>query len=192
MDRYRLRDMAWGYLGSCIPFVASLGLVLGRRRPGNLHGTGHGRRVRAQCRLVAAGDPAAAEALPAGTRFGAPGISVRESFLRLGKVLGDIRQNRKVMWVSAGVFLLHRRRVHHHRYGHVLWKRHWTEQRRAAAGASDDPDRGVSLCPAVWKGGKEIQKHDADPSVHRLLFLPLPCLRCSWTSSGNSGFWRLA
>ena len=104
MDQVSSQGYAWGYLGSCIPFVVSLGLVLGSGAMGISmeQAMGGAFVLNAAWWLLVT--------LPLLKRYRQVHGSerreypVRESFLRLGKVLGDIRQNRKVMWFLLAFF----------------------------------------------------------------------------------------
>ncbi len=104
MDQISSQGYAWGYIGSCVPFILSLVLVLGNERLGITAETAMG----AAFFLNAAWWLAAAVPLLRHYRqkHGVPRQShvVRESFGRLAKVVKDIRGNKKIMLFLLAFF----------------------------------------------------------------------------------------
>ena len=64
VDNVSSLGYAWGYVGSCLPFLLCLGLVPGGRTPGPHHGSGHGPELHRGGPLVGGLLPAPAAALP--------------------------------------------------------------------------------------------------------------------------------
>ena len=104
MDEVSSQGYAWGYIGSCVPFVASLGLILGADAIG-ISGT--------VAMMIAFFINAAwwvAVTLPLLRNYQqkyyveAGGTNVRGIFSRLGKVFAEIRDDKKVLWFLAAFF----------------------------------------------------------------------------------------
>ena len=104
MDNVSSQGYAWGYIGSCVPFVASLGLILGADAIG-ISGT--------VAMMIAFFINAAwwvVVTLPLLRNYQqkyyveAGGTNVREIFSRLGKVFAEIRDDKKVLWFLAAFF----------------------------------------------------------------------------------------
>ena len=104
MDEVSSQGYAWGYIGSCVPFVASLGLILGADAIG-ISGT--------VAMMIAFFINAAwwvVVTLPLLRNYQqkyyveAGGTNVREIFSRLGKVFAEIRDDKKVLWFLAAFF----------------------------------------------------------------------------------------
>ncbi len=104
MDQVSSQGYAWGYIGSCIPFIISLFFVLGYDAIG----------------ITMPGAMTIAFFINAGwwllvtipllhayeQRYGIKrqGHAVKESFLRLGKMIGDIRKNKKIFLFLIAFF----------------------------------------------------------------------------------------
>ena len=104
MDEVSSQGYAWGYIGSCVPFVASLGLILGADAIG-ISGT--------VAMMIAFFINAAwwvVVTLPLLRNYQqkyyveAGGTDVRGIFSRLGKVFAEIRDDKKVLWFLAAFF----------------------------------------------------------------------------------------
>lgn len=104
MDEVSSQGYAWGYIGSCVPFVASLGLILGADAIG-ISGT--------VAMMIAFFINAAwwvAVTLPLLRNYQqkyyveAGGTNVRGIFSRLGEVFAEIRNNKKVLWFLIAFF----------------------------------------------------------------------------------------
>ena len=104
MDEVSSQGYAWGYIGSCVPFVASLGLILGADAIG-ISGT--------VAMMIAFFINAAwwvVVTLPLLRNYQqkyyveAGGTDVRWIFSRLGKVFAEIRDDKKVLWFLAAFF----------------------------------------------------------------------------------------
>ena len=104
MDEVSSQGYAWGYIGSCVPFVASLGLILGADAIG-ICGT--------VAMMIAFFINAAwwvAVTLPLLRNYQqkyyveAGGTNVRGIFSRLGEVFAEIRNNKKVLWFLIAFF----------------------------------------------------------------------------------------
>ncbi len=104
MDQVSSEGYAWGYLGSCIPFVGCLLLVLF----GDQLGLGTAKATAFAFLLVAAWWLLMSVPILKNhrQRFYAPRTShpVKESFIRLGRVIADVKKNPKVFWFLAAFF----------------------------------------------------------------------------------------
>ena len=104
MDEVSSRGYAWGYIGSCVPFVASLGLILGADAIG-ISGT-----VAMMIAFFINASWWVVVTLPLLRNYQqkyyveAGGTDVRGIFSRLGKVFAEIRDDKKVLWFLAAFF----------------------------------------------------------------------------------------
>ncbi len=104
MDRISAQGYAWGYLGSCVPFILSLLLVLGRERTG----LSMGAAMAFAFILNAAWWFLVTIPLLKNyrQRYGTARQKKRvgDSFCRLKRVIQDIRGNRKIFWFLLSFF----------------------------------------------------------------------------------------
>ena len=104
MDVVSSYGYAWGYIGSCVPFVASLGLILGADAIG-ISGT-----VAMMIAFFINASWWVVVTLPLLRNYQqkyyveAGGTDVRGIFSRLGKVFAEIRDDKKVLWFLAAFF----------------------------------------------------------------------------------------
>ena len=95
MDMVSSRGYAWGYIGSCVPFVVCLALVLGSS-------------------VVAFGHPAAAVIIPPDHLCGGGAARHPAELCAHWADPEASAAGQAGVLVPAGLLLLHRRRVHHH------------------------------------------------------------------------------
>ena len=120
MDEVSSKGYAWGYIGSCVPFVVCLALVLGAGSIGISQMTALNLAlfITAAWWLVTT--------LPLLRQYKQVHFvevqehAIRQSFARIGHTLRHLKEDRQVFWFLLAFFLLHRWRIHHHRYGHGL------------------------------------------------------------------------
>lgn len=143
MDEVSSRGYAWGYIGSCVPFVVCLGLVLGA---GSI---GISQMTALNLALLLTAAWWLLTTLPLLKSYKqlyyveVEKHAVRQSFARIGHTLRHLPEDKQVFWFFAGVLLLYRRRVHHYRHGDGLRHGAGSGHHRPFAGTSCDPDRGV-------------------------------------------------
>ena len=188
--RFPPKAMPWGYIGSCVPFVVCLALVLGAGSIGISQMTALNLAlfITAVWWLVTT--------LPLLRQYKQVHFvevqehAIRQSFARIGHTLRHLKEDRQVFWFLLAFFLLHRWCVHHHRYGHGLRHGPGAGHHRPAAGAAGHPDRGLPLGTGVRAVERAIPLgHPSSRSVSR----PTRALRClpfSWKHQWQ--FWVLA
>ena len=86
MDAVSSHGYAWGYIGSCIPFVACLGVVLGAKPLGYRNADCDDHCVYYYCALVAVIVCTASSLLQTEIFAEVNGHVVKDSFKRLGKI----------------------------------------------------------------------------------------------------------
>ena len=114
MDEVSSKGYAWGYIGSCVPFVVCLALVLGAGSIGISQMTALNLAlfITAVWWLVTT--------LPLLRQYQQVHFvevqehAIRQSFARIGHTLRHLKEDRQVFWFLLAFFLLHRWRVHHH------------------------------------------------------------------------------
>ena len=122
MDEVSSHGYAWGYIGSCIPFVGSLILVLMSDRIGI---------SAAMAMMLAFGITAiwwVAVTIPLllnykQNYYAETKVSVKETVVRLGNIFSELKANKKVLLFLISFFFLHRRCVYHYRNVHRIWQR---------------------------------------------------------------------
>ena len=119
MDEVSSRGYAWGYIGSCVPFVVCLGLVLGA---GSI---GISQMTALNLALLLTAAWWLLTTLPLLKSYKqlyyveVEKHAVRQSFARIGHTCGICRRISRCSGFCWR-FLLHRRRVHHYRHGDGL------------------------------------------------------------------------
>ena len=106
MDEVSSQGYAWGYIGSCVPFVASLGLILGADAIG-ISGTVAmmiAFFINAAWWVVVTLRCCGTISRNTMWKRAAPMCA---GFSRLGKVFAEIRDDKKVLWFLAAFFLLY-------------------------------------------------------------------------------------
>ncbi len=104
MDMVSSRGYAWGYLGSCIPFLVSLGLILGQENLGLSMTV-----IMTLVFMINAGwwvlfTMPLAISYKQKHSTARSGRIVHQTFGRLGKVLKDITKDKKVFWFILAFF----------------------------------------------------------------------------------------
>lgn len=127
MDEVSSHGYAWGYIGSCVPFVISLLLVLGGDKVG----------ISTPAAMTAAFFLNAAwwglVTIPLLKNYEQKyyvenqGSMVKESFARLGRSVAELKDNKKVALFLLCIFLLYRWCIHDYRDGNFLRKRRWDQ-----------------------------------------------------------------
>lgn len=149
MDVVSSHGYAWGYIGSCVPFVLSLGIVL---FADSLGLTLRAAMAIAFCLNAAwwalMSLPFLAQ-LPADALCRAPGAPRPRELPPPRPHAARHPRAEAHLPLPPGVLLLHRRRVHHHRDGDRLRQRPGPGLAGAAPGAAADADRRLSLRAAV-------------------------------------------
>ena len=77
--------------------------------------------------------------------------AVKESFCRLGQTFGNIRKEKTYFYVSACIFLLHRRSLYDYRHGNGIWLCTGTGQHRTFAGTACNAAGCISVCDTFRK-----------------------------------------
>ena len=170
MDQVSSQGYAWGYIGSCIPFIISLVFVLGNE-------------------VIGLSMPAAmaiAFLVNAGWWFlvtvpllktyqqkhGVPRKEhvIRESFGRLKRVMGDIRGHRKIFlfllaffFYIDGVYTIIEMAT---AYGSAIGL-----DSQGLLLALLVTDCSISLCAFFWKSSKKISKYNSHQILYCMLFL---------------------
>ena len=118
MDEVSSRGYAWGYIGSCLPFVLCVAVYAMYAMFGFLSMEVSMILVFAlTAGLVGGLFAAAVEKLQAEPLRRAGGHPVRTGAKNLGRVFKEIGRNKKVALFPHRLLLFHRRRVHDHRHG---------------------------------------------------------------------------
>lgn len=112
MDEVSARGYAWGYIGSCIPFMFSLIFVLKADAFGLSGSAAAAVAFLVNAALVVFGDTAASQKLPADLLCGADSASGAGQLPPPGSELCGNSKDTKDLVFSAGVLLLYRRCIH--------------------------------------------------------------------------------
>jgi len=141
MDVVSSHGYAWGYIGSCVPFVLSLGIVL--------FADALGLTLRAAMTIAFCLNAAwwALMSLPFLRSYRQTHFA--RELPPPGPHAARHPRAEAHLPLPPGVLLLHRRRVHHHRDGDGLRQRPGPGLAGAAPGAAADADRRLSLRAAV-------------------------------------------
>ena len=105
LDEVSSQGYAWGYIGSCIPFIVSLGIVLGAGKPGALHADGHGGSPSSSWRPGGCWPPPRSCRKYRQIHYveKEPGM-VSESFGRLWRTLKELAKDRKILIFLVAYF----------------------------------------------------------------------------------------
>ena len=147
MDMVSSRGYAWGYIGSCVPFVVCLALVLGSSA------VGLSQMTALSIALIITAVWWLVVTLPLLKKYRQINYveveqhAIRQSFVRIGQTLKHLPQDKQVFWFLLaffcyidGVYTIIDMAGHH----------------RFAAGAAGHPDRGFSLGADLWPPEPEI------------------------------------
>ena len=167
MDEVSSRGYAWGYIGSCVPFVVCLGLVLGA---GSI---GIGQMTALNLALLLTAAWWLLTTLPLLKSYKqlhyveVEKHAVRQSFARIGHTLRHLPEDKQVFWFLLaffcyidGVYTIIDMAT---AYGTAAGSGH----HRPFAGTSCDPDRGVPVGPHLWAVVEQVPLSKAHPGVHR-------------------------
>lgn len=136
MDYVSSAGYAWGYIGSCVPFIVCLVLVLGSGKIGISMEMAMG----AAFLIIAVWWLVMSLPLLKGYEqkfyVKKQKHAVKESFCRLGQTFGNIRKEKHIFYVSAGIFLLHRRCIHDYRHGNGIRRCTGAGQHRTFTGTA--------------------------------------------------------
>ena len=186
MDQISSQGYAWGYIGSCVPFIISLGFVLGNEAIG----------------ITMPQAMAIAFFLNAGWWFAMTvpllrtyrqnhGVAkrehvVKESFGRLFRILQDVRKERKTFLFLVAFFF------------YIDGVYTIIEMATAYGSAIGLDTQGLLLAllvtqivafPCALLFGKAAKKYKNTTLIR---VFNSPCLLSSWINNGNFGFWRSA
>lgn len=175
MDQVSSHGYAWGYIGSCIPFVLCLALVLCYDAIGLSMGLAMGLAFA----LIAIWWVLLSLPLLKSYRQNHYVEScekpIRSSFGRLASVLRELRQQKKGAFLPACLFLLYRRRLYRHRYGNRLRHRIRPRHNRPSIGPARDSNRRLPRRAVFWPPFPPVFLCQAYARMHSglLLYIPL-------------------
>ena len=182
MDEVSSHGYAWGYIGSCIPFIASLVLILFAEPLGLTTGlaTGIAFAINAVWWLLTT--------LPLLKNYRQIHYvekvehPVAESLGRIVSVLKKVGKNSHIFYFLIafffyidGVYTIIDLAtsygkdvgcIHHYRSGHLLRQGRGHQRHKPAAGAAYDTGCGVSVLHFVCEDLQKISDHKADPDRH--------------------------
>lgn len=176
-DRISSYGYAWGYIGSCVPFVLCLVFVLMSDSIGISMTT---------AMAISFAITSAWWVLMTVPLFRSykqiyyverKPHAIKNSFKRIGETLAHVKEEKKVfIFLLSFFFYIYRRRVHDHRYGDGVRLRTGSRLDRTAAGAARHPDSGVPFSDFLRKDCKKGQHRKADKYMHHSI--PLHCGLC--------------
>ena len=123
MDQVSSQGYAWGYIGSCVPFVVCLMIVLGAGKLGISMELAMGISFFVTAAWWVLMTVPMLKTYRQKNYVERKPHAFRESFARIGKTFLNVRKGKEDLSVFARVFLLYRWRVYDHRYGDRLWFR---------------------------------------------------------------------
>ena len=171
MDSVSSHGYAWGYIGSCIPFVICLGIVLG--------GPSLGLDMQL-CMILAFIITALwwlMSSVPLLKSYKQKYYSetgahvVRDSFKRLGKTFVELAKEKHIFVFLLAFFFYIDGVLYGDRHGHGIRAGAGARQYGASAGAPGDTDRCVPERADLQSSGEEEPAGDHHHHLHRRVFL---------------------
>lgn len=174
MDQVSSHGYAWGYIGSCLPFVLCLVLVLCYDAIGLSMGLAMGLAFALIAVWWVLLSPAAIEKLSAKPLCRILRKTVRIRFGRLASVLKRTAAAKKGTFLPACLFLFYRRRLYRHRYGNRLRHRIRPGYNRPSIGPARNSNRCLPRRAVFWPPFPSVFLCQAYARMHSRLLLYIP------------------